>query len=229
MSGIPAVVSTAPVDSTIAWTTEDLHAWQILRPLLDAGGYLPWSSGAMRPSGLVDVCNEIVLGGRTEVVELGSGASTTLLARLLRARGGRLTAVEHHGQWAELVTRELAREALDSVATVVHAPLTGAEDRDTGLPWYDADALTAVAGGASIDLLIVDGPPAYADGHELARWPALPAFLDRLTPDSVVVLDDIDRDGEQAVLARWEHATAFRFEQRSSGIAIGRRVPTVRA
>ena len=74
---------------------EDLHAWHMLRPLLDAGGYLPWSTGAMRAAGLVVVCNEIVHGARTRVVECGSGASTVLLARVVL--GERLSAVQMAG------------------------------------------------------------------------------------------------------------------------------------
>ena len=53
----------------------------------------------MRPAGLVMVCNDIVLGDRRRVVELGSGLSTVLLARLLAQRppvgGFTLVAVEH--------------------------------------------------------------------------------------------------------------------------------------
>jgi hypothetical protein len=66
-------VSAAP---TVGWREEDLHAWHVLRPLLDRGGYLPWSTGSMRPAGLVAVCNEIVHGARTRIVECGSGVST---------------------------------------------------------------------------------------------------------------------------------------------------------
>lgn len=216
-------LSTTPVENTVAWTTDDLHAWQVLRPLLDLGGYLPWSSGAMRPAGLVDVCNEIVLGRRGNVVELGSGASTALLGRLLRTRGGRLSAVEHHEGWAEVVADQLRAEGLEDTATVTHAPLTEHPHSSGDLHWYSAEALATVGGGDPIDLLIVDGPPAYATGMGLARQPALLALADRLTPDAAVVLDDIDRAGEQAVLAHWERETAFRFERLPSGIAIGRR------
>ena len=38
-----------PAAGVVSWVPEDLHAWQVLRPLLDAGPYLPWSAGAMRP------------------------------------------------------------------------------------------------------------------------------------------------------------------------------------
>jgi hypothetical protein len=47
------------------------------------GAYLPWSAGTMRPAVFVTVCNDIVLNDRRRIVELGSGISTVLLARLL--------------------------------------------------------------------------------------------------------------------------------------------------
>jgi hypothetical protein len=63
------------------------------------GPYLPWGAGVMRPAGLAAVCNDIVLNGRRRVVELGSGVSTVLFARLLTQRpppgGFRMAAVEH--------------------------------------------------------------------------------------------------------------------------------------
>lgn len=216
-----------PEEATVDWTPHDLHAWQVLRPLLDAGGYLPWSSGAMRPAGLVEVCNEIVLSGRHRVVELGSGVSTVLLARLLRTSGGHLDAVEHDARWAAWVTGQLRCESLQEHAHVTHAPLERSPWAANDLPWYATDAIMHVASGAAIDLLIVDGPPAFEPATALARVPALPALVDRLAPDAVVILDDIARLGEQEVLARWEHETPFRFERRAAcGIAIGRRPPS---
>lgn len=187
----------------------------MLRPLLDAGGYLPWSTGAMRPAGLVLVCNEVVHGGRTRVVECGSGASTVVLARLLRERGaGSIVALEHDGGWAALVADLLRREGLDDIARVVHAPLEGDP------PWYATAALDALPG--EVDLLVVDGPPADAAGEEDRRAPALGFFEPRLVPGAVVMLDDSDRPGERAVLARWEAETAWRFGvEEAAGAAVG--------
>jgi hypothetical protein len=210
-----------PGPGTTAFTPDDLHAWQILRPLLDAGGYLPWSSGAMRPLGLVELCNEIVLGPRRRIIELGSGSSTILLARLLRTRGGRLDAIEHDPEWAAWVRSQLEAEELTPWTTITHAPLQPAVDHGTR-PWYAVSTVAAVSSGPPIDLLIVDGPPAYKPGDARSRLPALPVLIDRLAPGAVVVLDDIARAGEQAVLTAWETQTPFRFDRRDSGIAIGR-------
>lgn len=215
---------TRPDPAVLGWTHRDLHAWQILRPLLDAGGYLPWSEGAMRPAGLVDVCNHIVVEERRRVLELGAGTSTVLLARLLRTTGGTLTTIEHDARWTGWVTGQLAREGLDEVARVVHAPLEPSPFAASGLPWYAAGPLTEALAGAAPDLLVVDGPPAFRPEESLARLPAVPALLDRLEPGAAIVIDDIARPGEQEVLELWERHSGLEFDRRpASGIAIGRR------
>jgi predicted O-methyltransferase YrrM len=210
---------------TVEWTPHDLLALGVLAPLLSTGGYLPWSSGAMRASGLVTICNEIVLGGRRRIVELGAGASTLLLARLLREGddGARLDAIEHDAHWAAWVTGRLAAEGLSSFATVTLAPLEVHPRSWDGLPWYADRPLAAALEGDPIDLLVVDGPPAHEPAAAHARYPALPVVAPYLAPGAVVVLDDVVRDGEAEVVTRWERETAFRFERRAlEGIALGR-------
>jgi predicted O-methyltransferase YrrM len=200
------------------WTAADQHAWQVLAPL--AGEYLPWSSAALRPSALVAVLNDIVVHDRASVLECGGGISTVYIARLLTRRGrGELVTLEHDDGWVAFLREALARERLVERVTLVHAPLAEHPLAWEG-EWYDEAALP----DGPIDLLVVDGPPAWAPGTERARYPALPVLLDRLTAEATVVLDDLARPGEQAVLERWEAETAWRFERRheDGGIAIGR-------
>jgi hypothetical protein len=84
--------------------------------------------------------------------------------------------------------------------------------------------LRAALGSDPIDLLLVDGPPAYAAGHALARYPALPVLGDRLASGATVVLDDAERPGEQEVLRRWERETGLDFDRRAgrAGVAVAR-------
>jgi predicted O-methyltransferase YrrM len=196
------------------------------------GPYLPWGAGVMRPAGLVAVCNDVVLNGRRRVVELGSGISTILLTRLLtqqRPQGGfRMAAVEHDAGWARWVTGQLEREGIGDDVVVIHAPLTPHAYAERGLLWYDDAAVTAgldiALQGDLIDLLLVDGPPAYAAGHGLARYPALPVLGHRLSPGATVVLDDVERLGEQEVLRRWERETGLDFHRGAehAGVAVVR-------
>ncbi len=196
------------------------------------GPYLPWGAGAMRPAGLVAVCNDVVLNGRRRVVELGSGVSTILLARLLTQRrplgGFRLAAVEHDAGWAQWVTDQLDREGTGKNVVVVHAPLLPHALAEGALAWYDetvvAAGLEVALQGDLIDLLVVDGPPAYAAGHGLARYPALPVLHHRLAPGATVILDDVERPGEREVLRRWERETGLDFDRRAvdAGVALAR-------
>jgi len=196
------------------------------------GPYLPWGPGAMRSAGLVAVCNDVILNERRRVVELGSGVSTILLARLLtqrRALGGfRMAAVEHDAHWARWVTDQLDLEGIGHDVVVVHAPLLPHALAEGGLQWYDdtvvAAGLDAALRGDLVDLLVVDGPPAYAPGHGLARYPALPVLHDRLARGATVVLDDVERPGEQEVLRRWERETGLDFDRRAdrAGVAVAR-------
>ena len=204
------------------WDAADLEALEILRPLLDAGGYLPWTEGALRPAALAVVCSEIVLAGRRELVELGSGVSTVVLARLARERELRLTSLEHDPDWARVIRSELKRERLTDVAQLVEAPLEPHPIALDGAPWYAASAIDRIP--AEVDLLLVDGPPGYGNGMERSRYPALPGLAARLVPGAMVILDDADRPGEVEILERWQAGGEWRFGVRErEGIAAGSR------
>jgi predicted O-methyltransferase YrrM len=186
----------------------------------------------MRPAGLVAVCNEIVLSQCRCVLELGSGTSTVLLARLLAQQGDVVgphhVAVEHDAHWAKWVEGQLQREGLHALVTVLHVPLAAHPRAEPGLLWYEErrllDGLDAALSGRTVDLLLVDGPPADGPEKTLARYPALPVLQTRLAPGATVVLDDVERAGEQEVLRRWERDTGMRFDRRaaSGGVAVGR-------
>ncbi|MBA2416810.1 MAG: class I SAM-dependent methyltransferase [Geodermatophilaceae bacterium] len=212
---MPPAIARPPLD--------DAAAWQALSPLLKP--YLPWSAGAMRPAGLVTVLNDVWFRMPTLVVELGSGTSTVVVARLLHELGtGRLLSIEHDDAWADRVQRQLDREGLVDVADVVRAPLRPHERSWHGAEWYDEAALATAIGvaGHPIDLLVVDGPPAWQPGKEHARYPALGSLVRWLAPGATVVLDDIERAGEQEVLARWQQEHGVIFDMHAaSGVAVG--------
>jgi hypothetical protein len=204
----------------------DAVAIQVLAPLSTT--YLPWTVSAMRPAGLVAVLNEIVVNQRRSIVELGGGVSTHYIGRVLRQRGGHLWTVEHDGQWADQLERQLAEEGLGDLVTVVRAPLTGASSPwDDDAVWYDRDLLAAAFAGTSVDLLIVDGPPAWQAGKGHARYPAAGFFAPVLAADYAIILDDINRGGEQDIMDAWERELSITFERRllNGVIGIGRPGP----
>lgn len=144
---------------------------------------------------LVRLVDEVTPG---QVVELGSGVSTIVLARRLQQVGrGRLTALEHLPEHAERTRAELARQGLRDVAEVVDAPLVDIRLGEASWRWYATDGLPD-----TIDLLFVDGPPSGTG--PLARYPALPLLRERLTPGAAVLVDDGDRPDERQAVERWQ-------------------------
>jgi hypothetical protein len=206
------------LDDSLARELADLSALQRLGSLNTE--YLPTTSDELRPAALVAVMDEIVLGARTVLVELGCGSSSVLLARLLSQRGfGHLLSIEHDERTAAFVASQLRREGLGSVARVVHAPLSrhpAALSRHG--QWYSPqqvhdEVLGYVERFGLVDLLLVDGP-----GFGDSRYPALPVLRAVLAPGATVLADDVDRPDEQAVLARWseEFGMEFRTAPRTS-------------
>jgi hypothetical protein len=122
--------------------------------------------------------------------------------------------------------KALEKESLSEQATVVYAPLADTEYSWAGTKWYDEAKLECVTSGdkGKIDLLLVDGPPAYGTELRYARYPAVPFFKPYLAQDYTVVLDDINRQGEQEIVERWENELGITFSRRfiDGTIAVGR-------
>ncbi|HWP57909.1 MAG TPA: class I SAM-dependent methyltransferase [Candidatus Acidoferrales bacterium] len=156
------------------------------------------------------------------IVELGSGASTILIARLMQRLGTadyEHISVEHDGDYLA-ITKKLAE--LNGVAdrvTFLHCPLEAT--LALGIPWYAH--LPEKLADRKIDLLIVDGPPAYLKETAHARYPALPLLYGHFNDRCMIIVDDANRDGERAVIDRWlkEYPEfAVRYRRRGKGFAI---------
>ena len=156
------------------------------------------------------------------MVELGSGVSSLVIGYgLQKYGGGRLLSLEHDGRWSEQTRRWVASHGLESVVTVVDAPLQSVALLGERWRWYDMSALARID---SIDLLVVDGPPFFV--QPLARYPAVPLLAHVLAPHSVTMLDDAARTEERQIVDRWrEEYGPFEVDIRPTerGAAILRR------
>jgi predicted O-methyltransferase YrrM len=136
----------------------------------------------------------VELGRRLDgpVMECGSGLSTLLVGLEAQRRNQKVYSLEHHPGWAARMVGELKSAGLTNVE-ILQAPL-----RSYGAySWYDVplDRLPA-----RFALAICDGPPGDTPGGRVGM---LPALRNRLTPGSIVLLDDYEREAEQALAARW--------------------------
>jgi predicted O-methyltransferase YrrM len=195
----------------------DAAAMQALVPL--ASPYLPWTYFAMRPGAVVAILNDIAVNRRTHIVECGGGISTLYIGRLLRERDGHLYTVEESADWADTLSHQIEKEKLTDWVSVIHAPISDVRLPDGNHPWYSHDVVKPLTGRREIDLLIVDGP--LAEHLPQIRYPALPYFYDSLQARATVVVDDIDRPGEQQIVKRWEDELGLSFARRFlNGIAV---------
>ena len=165
---------------------------------------MPATSGwAVSADFLVEIVRHVQSTGPLNVLELGSGTSSVVIAACLRrGGGGRLTSLEHQPAYAEQTRRELSAQGLDAFATVLDAPLVDVTLERGAWRWYD---LSNVSPSERFDVLLVDGPP--ADTGPLARYPALPLLLTRLSPTAKILVDDGDRADEREMVARWQDET----------------------
>jgi predicted O-methyltransferase YrrM len=143
------------------------------------------------------------------IVEFGGGTSTLVCAYCIRQLGvGEILSVDHDAYFADQTRRELQRHGLSRWVDVRLAPLEAAtylDDKGERIEWYADEVVSALPG--DIDLVVIDGPP--AEQKPFARYPALPAIADRLTQGGLLILDDADRPGEQAVIDRWRQEFAY--------------------
>ncbi|WP_051296213.1 class I SAM-dependent methyltransferase [Eisenibacter elegans] len=181
------------------------QAGVVLNGLLAQGVYLPLTSSALDLVNMAIVLNDIVINERKTIVEFGSGASTVLIARLLKRNGidARIYTIDHDEKWLAVVQRLLQQENLSSYVTLIPAPLTANNISLEHHQWYDTTVCDVALSGLSVDMVIVDGPPAWDKSIALARYPAVPYLKSRLSENCVIYLDDAGRIGEQQILQSW--------------------------
>ncbi len=165
---------------------------------------LPQMRGwAMSPD-MAAIVYETVMERRPRmVVELGSGTSTLVTGYALERLGGegRVVSLDHDDRFAQVSTNNVKRHGLEERASVIHAPLRAIELNGERWDWYDTSALAAID---AIDVLVVDGPTQAGNPRQMVRFPALPALVQKLSPDAVVLVDDAGRADERAMVAKWQ-------------------------
>jgi len=182
----------------------------------------PLGDWAIDPLMAVLLVNSVIDRQPSLIVECGGGSSTVVAAAALRryVPAGRVLALEADGDYAQVARRHVARQGLQDIAEVRHAPLVHGAHGE----WYDIEGFEDVSG--PIDLLMVDGP-STAGGGPLARSPALPAMYDRLATDAWILVDDAFRDGEQEMLRGWHDLApdiTWDMHWTQCGAALGMRV-----
>lgn len=189
-------------------------AW--LQKRLSIKGELPPLRGwATSPDVLLQLHKYIMTSKPEMIVEVGSGASTLVIADALAQNGrGKLVSLEHSSEYASKTLSFLESEDLESYVELrvddlkpwPHAHMTSANESPSP-KWYSADLIADLEG---VNLLWVDGPPGKVCKY--SRYPALPALKNKLAPGAEVWMDDTVREEEQEICRRWADEFGFEVE-----------------
>ncbi len=139
------------------------------------------------------------------IVELGSGSSAVIAGYQLKQNGrGRVIAVDHDEYWGELTRDALLEHELTDVADVRIASLKPVNLDGHQYHWYDLSELQDLA---SIDILLIDGPPDAADLG--LRYPGLELLFDRISSAGVILMDDCVMPRWNRTVLEWATRRAF--------------------
>ncbi len=143
------------------------------------------------------------------ILELGGGVSTLIAAYGLEQQSsGRVVSVDHDAEFARLTRERVEQHGLSAWVEFIHAPLVSLTLDDARYAWYN---LNQTALPATVDLLVVDGPPQQDQPQGQMRYPALPVLLEHVAPGGYILLDDAARLDEQTVVYRWLQQFATRL------------------
>jgi hypothetical protein len=152
-----------------------------------------WANHGMaaRTDYLAEVCRQATRA-TGPVLECGSGLTTLLLGLLAGRRGVETWTLEHLPEWHQLLAATLERHKVPNVHLLL-TPLRSFGD----FCWYDAPLASLPP---RFNVVVCDGPPSETPG---GRYGMLPRLHDRLTSNTILLLDDAERDNEAEVLRRW--------------------------
>jgi predicted O-methyltransferase YrrM len=189
---MPEAAPTTVVAEALARSSEtDLDR---ISPPIERG---PWSMHLDALSFLVTLVH---LVRPRHVVEFGSGLSTRVVAWACAesTRSGRITTVDNDPDSSRAAEEGLEQQAVKCDVEFRTAPLVLRDCGGEMLPVYLLRRDEWVC-ALPADLLVIDGPADALGG----RGGTLYQALDFSHDGTVVILDDADRPGEQAIVASW--------------------------
>ena len=179
---------------------QQIQAFISLNSLLKPNMPLPPMRGSVISPDIANILAATIMKHRPEViVECGSGISTLISGYCVQKNGhGHIWSLEHEKEYAAITQENLNEHGLAQHVEVLFAPLKEYTINEKRYLFYDSETLKQID---SIDLLFIDGPPRtiYLD----IRYPALPLLAQKLSPNSIIILDDAARHAEKKIVNSW--------------------------
>lgn len=187
-------------------------------PLPETGGW------AASPDLLRKISETIFHKQPTIIVEASSGVSSIIAGYCLKKIGkGKIISLEHDILYVEKSRALIQKHQLEGYVEIIHAPLIEYQINNKEWVWYDISALKKTS---SIDMIIVDGPPYYI--QKLSRYPVIPLLYEKMSDNSILLLDDGARDEEKTMTKMWkeefEHILIEYFPFESGAFVLNKKI-----
>lgn len=163
-------------------------------PLPETGGW------AASPDLLKKIIETITHKQPKLIVEASSGVSSIIAGYCLKKiGGGKVISLEHDILYVEKSRTLIKKHRLEDFVEIIHAPLIKHQINNEEWIWYDISALEKAA---LIDMVVVDGPPYYV--QKLSRYPVIPLLYNKMSDNSILLLDDGVRTEEKKMTEMWK-------------------------
>lgn len=130
------------------------------------------------------------------LLDVGSGASTLVMAHYAREHGAKVVSLDHDAKYAAQTRATLEALGLGDQVELLCRPLVSRNVRGVTCNWYDVD----LEGRGPFDFVFVDGPP----GETYGRQGAMLAAYGELSPRWELWLHDAKRDHERSCVQLWK-------------------------
>lgn len=195
---------TTLVDSLYLFRNEDLPSF-LLHDLFHSGTYLPFTTHSLKFRNLANICNDIVINSRRDLLELGSGISTIIIARLMKKNNiqGKLISIEEDKNWIQILNEILVKEGISDYVEFIHLPTI--QSNEVLNSWeYDKMLLKEFIGDKKFDLILIDGPKAWPKNKEFSRLSNIKIVSDHLNEKAIVFIDNANRKSENELANKIE-------------------------
>lgn len=180
------------IQSKISPHKNDFFGSFLLNQIFHSGSYLPFTTSSLRLRGVACILNDIVINDRKSILELGSGISTILIARLFKLNEieGKIYSIDQDQNWVSLLKGILRKEKLEKFVEFIYAPVVLNHDNQFG---YDREITELYFKDKLFDLVLVDGPAANRKEHKKNRNSNSKIFIEYLSENCSIFIDNSDR------------------------------------
>lgn len=147
-----------------------------------------------------EVLSSILEKKEGNVIDIGSGVSTILWGYGVKQNGkGKVLALEHSKEYYQKTKALIKAHQLENYCELHYCPLIEYTIDNKKWLWYDINKVNILN---NISVISVDGPPGST--QYMARYPAIPLLTEFISENTLVFLDDGNRDEEKLIAEKWE-------------------------